>query len=669
MRGNWQKKTSAITVEPAFANVVSGRSIAFTINDANVPVQWSAVNLKRPAAVGTFDGASYSPRAEASFVEDQQMVLVTASSSGAGDEGRSHALVMERARAVQVAPRVATWVQGEGPIELRASSVDGGKLEWSLVDAVLLSDGALRVQTLEQPLGDLEDKGDGRAIFTPYPPGGDRDFFKVQRFRCTNRLTGDSAEGAVVVIKWHAGLNVAPFHVAQGLSVQSTPFTVLSEDFRQDSGSAVSWTVQGEGYFDGNVYIPPQSPQQPIAVVTAFDGVERTGYAIVEFSESRQAIAGLLSWEALSTFELKAIGVPTCFANGWQQIEVEVTVAAANDHNDQPVVISDADMATLKFINVESNNPLPFLAPLEEALGANVGEEEEDWAVNRDANNINRYVAVKGEAFEPLRAGTGRYNGGAIEPSQVRTRRYYFHCREWGEIKVMGWIQNTLTGKSVTSKGLGENGVLPLTGEPRPPFTLEQYSFKRTRVAGDESPSEGDEFAYVDKSTDNWLLEYVIRAGRPIKFARLFIKGTDRKSAVCWSWVPGSSTPPIETDDFVSFTGFAFQSVDGTVQDKLLFDGLLYRMAKHRGYALPTQVQGTQPGAGQLMITLQRDTGFEYSNAKEDPRYRQSLQGDLIFTLLDMEGNEHPLTFTFAVTAEEERQGITHRDVLKLSLR
>ncbi|MDH1573163.1 hypothetical protein [Pseudomonas sp. GD03746] len=654
--GDWQKKQHAVTVEPALAKVVAGQTIAFTADGATGPVQWSAINLKRPAAIGSFRGASYSPRPAASFVEDQQMVLVTATSPEAGGEGRSHALVMESARAVQVAPRVATWVQGEDPIELRASSVEAGRLEWTLVGAALLSGGEQRVQTLDEPIGDLDDRGDGRAIFTPYPPSGAVDF-RVQRIRCTNRMTGESAEAAVVVIRWHAGLNVVPFHVAQALSVQPTQFTVMSKDLSQDLGSAMTWTVNGEGEFDGNVYMPPDNPQLPIAVVTAFDGVERTGYAIVEFSEGRQATAGLLSWEAIGTFELRALGAPQCFANGWQQIEVEVTVAASNDHNDQPVDISDADMATLKLLDLDSNNDLPFLAPLEEALASD-DQGYGGWAVNRDANNIHRQAAVqaavKGESSAPL---------------QARTRRFFLHSRKPGIIRVIASIQNTLTAKTVTSARFGEKGRLELRGQVLPSFTQELYSFKRTRVAGDESPSEGDEFAYVDKSTDNWLLEHVLREGRVTKFARLIIRDADNKSGVRWSWRPGSSTPPLKDDDFVSYTGFSFQSLDGGVRDELLFDGLLYRMAKQRGYVLPRLVQGAKPGAGQLMLILQRDTGFVLQSGMEDPAYRQVLEKDLVFTLLDEEGNEHPLNFAFAVTAEEERQGITHRDVLKLSIR
>lgn len=218
------------------------------------------------------------------------------------------------------------------------------------------------------------------------------------------------------------------------------------------------------------------------------------------------------------------------------------------------------------------------------------------------------------------------------------------------------------------------NGKLELKGLSVPSFTQEQYSLKRTRVTGDPSPSPGDSFAYVDHSTDNWLLEHVLNSGVITKFARLFISDADNKSGVRWSWKPmlmsdPDWSPPVEEDDFVSYTGFSFESIDNSIQDKLVYDGLLYRMARNRTYSLLDAVPGTRPGAGQLMITLRRDTGFVFTSGVEAPGYRQALEKDLIFTLLDENGNSHPLTFAFAVTADEEREGITHRDVLKLSIR
>jgi len=656
--GTWQTTQHAVTVEPAFAQVVSGNSLTFTAEGAAGPLQWSAVNLKRPAATGSFSGTQYTACESSRFVEDQQMVLVTAAASGAGSEGAAHALVMESARAVQVAPRVVTWVRGNEPIVLRASSASLGTLRWELREAVLLGDGEHRLQTLEGSLGDLEDKGDGSAIFTPDPNQDDGDLFKVQLIRCTNQATGKYAESAVMVIHWLANLQVSPFHVTQGLAIQPTRFTTVPAGSTQDAGRPVTWTVRGEGSFDdGNLYMPPENPQLPVAVVVADDGDERNGYAIVEFNEGLQSTAGLLSWETLDTFELRALSAPQCFANGWQQIEIEVKVAAADDDNGHPVEISDADLATLKFLNLESNNDLPFLAPLEEALYDKEANNA-DWAVNRDANMIGRQEAMNG--------------GSVITPLRARTRRFYLHSRKSGMITVIASIQNTLTGKTVLSSEKA-NGELEVRALDRPSYTRDVYSFKRTRVAGgDTSPSDGDEFVYVDSSTDNWLLEHVSRNTKVIKFARVFISARDRKSLLSWSWVPGSSTTPIADDDLVSYTSFTFKSLDARIDNPLVFDGLLYRMALHRQYSLPKpepkEVRGNEPGAGEFMISLYRDVGFKMGHRSEDP-YIAALEGELIFSLLDEEGHEHKLRVCFEATAAEQSQGITRRDLLQLYLR
>jgi len=403
--------------------------------------------------------------------------------------------------------------------------------------------------------------------------------------------------------------------------------------------------VYGEGEFVGDVYTPPDAPQLPIAVVAADDGDNRTGYAIVEFSEGRKASAGLMSWTEISTFELKALSAPKCYANGWQQIEVEIAVAARDDANGQPIEISDADLATLKFLEVGTNKEQAFLPPYEEALDA---ASDDDWAVNNNPNLINRQVAMRDESGERL--------------GEVRRRRFYIHSRKPGKITLYAAIQNTETGQWVLSEKVGEHGKIELQGLDLPSFTSESYSFKRTRVAGDESPPDGDEFAYVDNSTDYWLLEHVISEGRVTKFARLGIKAADIKSSVSWS-------SHLDDDRFASYTGFSFLSADRTVNEGLLFDGLFYRMAKHRSHAVPGLLRDKGPGAGQLMLSLHRVEDFKFRIVEQDAPYRQALEKELVLDLLDVEGNLHPLTFAYGVTGDEAKEGLAHRDKLKLSLR
>ncbi|MFJ4457449.1 hypothetical protein ACIP1G_26685 [Pseudomonas sp. NPDC089392] len=639
--GRWQGSEQTVVVEPAMSHIVSGQRQPYIAKCAPAGVQWSARNLTRPGATGTFEQATYSPLAATHFAEEQQRVLVTATFPQGGGEGQRHALLMETARAIQVAPRVATWAQGNSPIELRATDADGGELEWSLVGAVRLLSGPQRSEQIAEDLGKLEDLGNGRARFTPNSPPAGRPDIRIQRIKVANRQSGASAECSVVIIQWAASLNLEPFHVPQRQSVQPTQFQAITEN-------SVSWSVYGEGIVDRltGLYQPPAEAVMPIAVVAADDGDERTGYAIVEFSEGRRASASLMSWTAISTFEIKAISAPQCFANGWQQIEVEVAVAAADGPGGEPIEISDEDLATLRFLDLTDNEPLVFLAPDEEALDPFLNK---NWAVNLNGNTIERQPGTAGTPDVPM--------------GQVRRRRFFLHCRKAGVKSIYATIQNTETFRFASSKDAGEHGVLKLTGVKVPSFTQQAYSFVRTRVAGDESPSDGDEFAYVDNSTDYWRLEHVLREGKLVKFARLRILSGDNKSSVLWA-------SDLLDDHYCSYTGFTFNAADGSSNDSLLFDGLLYQMAKQRTHTLPKLLENHRPGPGQLTFSLHRLDNFRYgAGAGSGLPYISALKKPLLVELIDTEGNAHPLRFVFGVDSEDKTKGISERDKLQLFLR
>ncbi|QCI11372.1 hypothetical protein E6B08_08160 [Pseudomonas putida] len=295
----------------------------------------------------------------------------------------------------------------------------------------------------------------------------------------------------------------------------------------------------------------------------------------------------------------------------------------------------------MKFVNVVSNQQLPFLEKDEDALDAASGD---GWAVNNNGNEIDRQPAV------------AHADDGILGP--IRRRRFFMHSREPGMIKVRAEIQNAETYLWFKSEGMGADDTLEMTGLPLPSFTRQSYSFVRTRVAGDDSPSDGDEFAYVDNSTDYWLLEYVGRDTQIIKFARLRIASAANKSSVLWA-------SHLVDDRFVSYTGFSFQSDDSNINDPLLFDGLLYRMAKQRSHRLPKLLDEKGPGAGQLMLSLHRSDNFLFGDAAGSG-YTQALEKSLLFDLIDKEGNEHPLRFEYGVEEDDARNGLAARDKLRL---
>lgn len=636
--GDWKRSEKTLTVEPAMATVVSGKSQAFTVKGASGAVQWSASNWKRAGATGTFQNATYHPRGVAEFAADQQRVLITATSVEAGVEVQRHALLMETVSAVQVSPRVATWAQGNAPIEFSAATADGGTLKWSLAGAVRLLSGERRTETTAD-LGKLEDLGNGKARFTPAEPLPGSPDLRFQRIKVVDAQSGESAECAVAIINWPARYELEPFHVAQMQSVQPVAF-------KADTKRPVTWRVYGEGSIDKNgLYTPPDQPKNPIAVVAADDGDEGTGYTIVELIQGRKPSASLMSWTAISTFEVKAISAPKCFANGWQQIEVEVAVAASDGSGGETIEISDADLATLQLWGEGDNDPLVFLESDEEFLDPALNR---DWAVSLTENTIDHQPATAGESGKP--SGT------------IRRRRFFIHCRKAGVKTIHATIQNAETFRIISSENMGEAGKLKLTGEALPSFTQQSYSFVRTRVAGDESPSDGDEYAYVDNSTDYWRLEHALRDNKLVKFERLRIRSRDNKSSVLWS-------SNLRDDRFCSYTGFSFNAARGNSLDRLLFDGLLYQMAKQREHTLPKLLVDHKPGAGQLTLSVHRVDNFMFDDGTESGLpYIRALQKALLLELIDTEGNAHRLRFVFGVSVDDKQRGIVDRDKILLDL-
>lgn len=647
--GAWQPGKGAVSIAPAQSSVIAGQRRPFTLQGVSDAVRWSARNLARPLATGAFEGAEYCSRDVADFAQDQQLVVVSATYPEGETEGRRHALLIEHARPVQVAPHVASWSEGNSPIELRAASSDGGTLHWSLVDTLQLPDGPQRQSSPArapgigpQSLGILQDLGDGRARFTPHAPSDAVPEILIQRIRVTDEQSGASAECAVIIVAWSASLAVEPYHVPQLQSSQTIPFTL------GDSNRKVTWHVFGEGDIDGDGnYTPPANPVLPAAVIMADDGDDGSGYAIVEFAQGRVASSATKSWASLSTFEIKVVGSPVCFANGWQQLEVEVSVAASDGSNNQPLEISDADLATLRLLVHGSSNEIPFLAPGEDAIDPKSGLT---WAVSNDRNVIpppgQRVAEHKG--VEPL--------------GQIRTRSFFIHTRQAATLEVFAAIQNSESFVWFYSQG--EKGKVTLTGTTVPQFAIASYSFSRERVSREVSPIEGDEFVYLDKSNDYWRLEHVLREGKIVKFVQLKIAGNNR-SLVRWA------SEQYE-DHYCSYTGFAFHPgiQDAVADERMLYDGTVYRLAKARAHTLPDFQNGRAPAPGELMLSLNRLSHFKFWDDEGTARpYRAKLGKPLLLELIDQEGNQHKLLVDFGISSADAANGLTARDKLQLSLR
>ncbi|WP_043203466.1 hypothetical protein [Pseudomonas putida] len=623
--GAWQPGEKSLAVEPGVASVRAAQQQDFKLQGAPGPVSWQARNLLRPAVSGAFQGSTYTARGAGGFAQDQQLVVVTARYPQGAGEGVRHALVVEQAEPVIVAPRVASWVQGQSDIDLRAQSVDGDVL-WEL---------------LEDAQGVLTDLGGGRATFKPNVPDTPLPSIRVQHIVVTDKTSGKSSKCSVVIIAWAPDLVIEPGHVGQLQSATPIAFSV------SNSSRKISWEIFGEGEIDPDtgVYTPPEASTLPVCVVMADDGDDRTGYAMVEFQQQSESLAHKASWIDLATFTLHVIGHDTCYANGWQQVEIEVRVEAS-DVGAQPVEISDADLATLQLRAEGWDNEFPFLSTDEEGISVESGFT---WAVSRAPNKVDPPAPTDAVAAPAMIMNERRV-------------RFYVHTRQATTLELYAGIQNTETFVWKYSNG-SPAGKVKVTGRTVPNFTRQQYEFERVRIGAESenSPVAGDDFIYVDNTMDYWRLKSVIHNGQPRKFISMILAPGTNKSLLRWA-------SEQLNDHYCSYTGLQFMPFKEPEADhlRLYMDGLLYRLAHQREHVLPLLNAAQGARAGELMISLRRTDAMQFWDDRSTQLpYQAHLRNAINIELIDQQGNQHKLVFDFGVPEGEDKEAQV-RDCLLL---
>ncbi|WP_235200450.1 hypothetical protein [Pseudomonas monteilii] len=629
--GDWQPGENSLAVHPGVARILAGQPQAFQLQGAPGEVGWQASNLFRPAVSGTFQGSTYTARGAADFVQDQQLVVVTARCQHEGVEVTRHALVQE-GQAVSIAPRMASWVGGQKAIELRADSLDGGELRWELLGIAS---------------GVLTDLGGGKATFQPDKPDDVASLIRVQHIQVTDKSTGERAICSVVIMDWPADLVIEPGHVGQLQSGVPINFSV------SNSNRPIKWSMLGEGNIDQDTgtYIPNEESTVPVCVIIADDDDERAGYAMVEFVPTHgAAVPHKQGWTDLATFELVVIGHDTCYANGWQQIEVEVRVEAQTVGG-QDAIVSDAELATLQLMVMGSDNTLPFLQAHEGGIGKESGME---WAVSRSRNDVD----------PPSTSDTAVAASVPVLGDNERRVRFFIHSRQATTLEIYAGIQNADSHAWTYSKEKKE-GKVNVKARPALNFAREQYGFERVRLVGesDASPIAGDDFIYVDNTMDYWRLKHVVAGGVARKFISAYIPPGANKSLLRWASEQAD-------DHYCSYTGLQFIPFKAPESEhqRLLMDGLLYRMAKQRSHVLPELNKALGARAGELMISLRRTDAMKHWDdiATGEPYYSH-LKEPITIELIDQQGHQHTLHFDFGVPEGEDKEAQT-RDCLILTL-
>ena len=615
---------------PAVGNVIAGNQRQFELGQGNGAVDWDARNIYRPLASGSVDAQGlYEARPQQDFVKEVQVSVVTGKHEADAESQRRAALLVEHLSGVMVAPRVVTWGAGLADVELVATSLQGGTLQWSLVG---------------DKLGELTPQEGGRALFAPTPPASPTPEIRLQRIRVTDG--NHSAEACVVVMAWPGMLEVQPYHVPRQEALGPIEFMApLAAKAGKRVNAAPTWTVFGEGTIDSDgLYTPPSVPTTTCSVVMADFMNTVSGYAIIEHGQ-RQAppSSALNSWYKLNAFTLRVITAPRCYANGLQQIEVEVTLKPDPVNGVVPP-ISDTELASLRFHFERGDGVVPELLEGEDGIEPSPSVPG-TWVMNRRRN----------ELLDMQVANTSNLDPGTHAPGDVHLRFWLQTTSTSPEIFYMAIQQDGaggIPGRWITSTSVSlENGKITVQGISPPPSLPELLGFESQRVHQQGEVLDNDAFSYMSHTIDYWRLSY-FKGDPVVPFVALDIEPADKKSLLRWS------SAAFE-DAYCSYSGFLFGEGSST---QLIYDGTLCRLASDRGIVLDPLEPGQGPAPGTLLVSLSRVSDFRLrSELTDDPddltdssrKTRDALEEPFRFRLIDRQGNRHRLQITFEGARQE----------------
>ncbi|MFS0827924.1 hypothetical protein [Pseudomonas phoenicis] len=623
---------------PPISRITATSECQFAMVGGNRTIDWTARNLYRPAASGSMIAGKYEARPIHEFVKSTQIVLVSARAHEDAEQLSASALVVEHDQPLVIAPQTASWSFGDPAIEFVAAG--GGAITWSLQG---------------EQLGKLTANGK-HATFSPNEPDARAAPIQLQRVRATYSDGGleQVVEACVVLVNRPASLDIQPFHVPRHATIQPVQFQVL-ENWRNHvrkagitppqtlAPSDYVWTVFGEGSITAEgLYTASSSPTCSASVVRVVLLGRVSGYAVIEHGRSEHARSAAMSdWTDLDHFYLKTLSAPQCFANGMQQILVQVDIQTKQQDSATPP-ISDDELQTLKFYTVGGSELRVVEVGIEPPEAGMPGT----WVVNRQHNPLLEMRPAQGAVSEPLYATPGQ-----------TLWNYYLQTTSTVPVEIYAMFKQSGMGgrwfnSEVVSKDNGKvalQGVTLPTYDPSRDYPWDEHD---KRVVEQGQRVDNDTFNYMTLTVDYWKLTHVVDQRR-IPFVAIDIDPDDNKSTLRWA------SDEYE-DEMLSYSGFMI----GGESSEMLYDGTLLRMAARRGRALQELQPDRAPAKGELLLSLNRVTDFRLRYEQpddpdilddEDEDKRELLKQPFRFRLLDQQGNRHDLQISYAGAGRDNR--------------
>lgn len=590
--GHIDPKQTALKLEPSMVNIVAGTQQQFNLLDAQLKgkagtVTWSVRSIDGSRAQGEIDknGRFTAPPRERMLGQAVRNIVTATLKQADGQTLTASALAVVVAEAMVVTPSMATVdLRQPKPVTLKAASLGGGTITWALRSGP----------------GSLQANGN-QAVYTP-PASLALPLMPLSSalIEATDTSSGDKALVTVLLLQSIFVLELAPaFH--PGLPPGGSARVRLADAGLPTDG--IRWSVTaGEGTVDPatGVFTAPAKISMPYSVVQATaedDFNDHYGYSIIFQSE----YASEARWNELQTFELKALSSLQLFANGQQQVEVEIKVQPA-DVDMIPVEVSDTELNSIVLVDAHTLEPLDRVD--EEGVTAAGG-----WGYNEQRNDFLFHPGGREQSDPP----------GAL----ARTRKLYVQTRAGSRMEIAAsLIRDDLT--LFYSNEDNQNGepfiIEPVPVQP-PTFESASYKFEATRVIGE------DDNDYHLETVDYYILQ-LTEGGQIIRFRH--IEFEERSGMVQWE------SRQFE-EDVVSFTGYALHR-----DTELRFDTGLFQHIPEAVKPDPEVVPGEECPEGALLISLHRAQYWKFDQACE-----QTFARPVKLRILDEYGNQHRLEVRF----------------------
>lgn len=648
--GNAKLTAENLTIEPQFLQLKGGQTQQFVVRDGSgelvTEVDWAVSSVLNSTANGTIsDSGLYTAFPSSLMDQDLLPTAVTATYKKRvkGFSRKTTAMLLSNFEGVSVAPFVRTTPLGDQPFDLVATSVNGSALTWTLLES---SPG-------QSGLGTLDVISANRASYTPPVPEANVPLVRLQRIRVEDEH-GNVAHASIVLLNGKSAFELTPSYTEHISKITGTVQVNVVDNSLYDQGE-FKWTVLGQGTITDGLYSAPATLDEGggVNVITCEiqlkNAATLSSYAIVQ-PLLRRIAPPPPTWKELDTFTVEAIEpTPTCFANGYQQIPIKITIGTAavtfeNDNGDEEsmyIPISDTELASLKIYDKDTGVELGFTDEYQEGISF---ESDVEWAVNLQRNRFD------------LMGNTLFAHPSTLVDEGQRVKEVFIHSKF---ASTRTFAASFMSDKNITFRsednGAGQQFVAVTALTPPTP-ALEHYSFSRVRVfngEGKEGYSEQDPFGYVLDSIDYWAINYKKQGIYPKAFATL--EFLENVSLIRW-----------ESDQrdevFLSYTGYAFYPAPYfDVDDQpiaIIYDSALSVFANRRTTALNTlgSEEEADISPGQLVFTLNRAANIPFlvnipglaNGDALDNATRGVLNKALQVTLLDVEGNRHRLQIDFS---------------------